>query len=473
MVAAIAPLQRASSGRMEKGSSIWMPISSMPSRKKAIMVVAGMVAQWFHESAIAGQMAKGRKRRKVARKREVCRVYTSGTGDLKTRSHAPVRSTSVEMDASIREREMGSMLALRTAADIALSMNMGRFLAAMHASTCDTLICPLVTIDMSSLRKVASSLGPRRKLRSALAYAAVLRVWSLREECVCLPNHIAAAVDHATPEGAGLVPAEVGRVRPEHKQQGQRRHADGEGHRGQREGLDVAEKGNVLQRRRVHGATEILVPREPHIGEHAEDGNRRRHGKLLAEALSHAGIADGPQVLDEALRRAVLHPLVVHVHSAAVLSRVLGIGRTALHVPRAHWRIQLVHRGLVHHVTTHALLVHRGHVNRVARLLHADGRTAQPRDRDGPARCVQDGRRRARQERELEERQGCDQHRAAAGRLPGARAGPPSRGDAPGCGGSQRFPGGSGAVQTAAVLFCVEEGGKAGAIPPMRLAGAV
>mmetsp|Transcript_17197 Transcript_17197/g.56186 ORF Transcript_17197/g.56186 Transcript_17197/m.56186 type:complete len:218 (-) Transcript_17197:679-1332(-) len=173
MVAAIAPLQRASSGRMEKGSSIWMPISSMPSRKKAIMVVAGMVAQWFHESAIAGQMAKGRKRRKVARKREVCRVYTSGTGDLKTRSHAPVRSTSVEMDASIREREMGSMLALRTAADIALSMNMGRFLAAMHASTCDTLICPLVTIDMSSLRKVASSLGPRRKLRSALAYAAV------------------------------------------------------------------------------------------------------------------------------------------------------------------------------------------------------------------------------------------------------------------------------------------------------------
>mmetsp|Transcript_17196 Transcript_17196/g.56180 ORF Transcript_17196/g.56180 Transcript_17196/m.56180 type:complete len:218 (-) Transcript_17196:679-1332(-) len=174
MVAAIAPLQRASSGRMEKGSSIWMPISSMPSRKKAIMVVAGMVAQWFHESAIAGQMAKGRKRRKVARKREVCRVYTSGTGDLKTRSHAPVRSTSVVMDESMRERSMGSRSALRSADDMALSMNIGRFLAAMHAFTCASVILPVWTMAISSLRNTLSSVGPRRKLRSAFANAAVL-----------------------------------------------------------------------------------------------------------------------------------------------------------------------------------------------------------------------------------------------------------------------------------------------------------
>mmetsp|Transcript_17198 Transcript_17198/g.56192 ORF Transcript_17198/g.56192 Transcript_17198/m.56192 type:complete len:218 (-) Transcript_17198:679-1332(-) len=173
MVAAIAPLQRASSGRMEKGSSIWMPISSIPSRKNAITSLAGTVAQWFHESPITGQIPNGKQRRKAARNRDVCRVYTSGTGDLKMRSHAPVRSTSVVMDESIRDRSIESMSTLRSAADIALSMNMGRFLAAMHASTCDTLICPLVTIDMSSLRKVASSLGPRRKLRSALAYAAV------------------------------------------------------------------------------------------------------------------------------------------------------------------------------------------------------------------------------------------------------------------------------------------------------------
>ena len=36
MVAAMAPLQKASIGRMEKGSSIWTPISSMPKRKKAM-----------------------------------------------------------------------------------------------------------------------------------------------------------------------------------------------------------------------------------------------------------------------------------------------------------------------------------------------------------------------------------------------------------------------------------------------------
>ena len=40
----MAPLQKASSGRMEKGSSIWMPTSSMPKRKKEMRNSAGMVA---------------------------------------------------------------------------------------------------------------------------------------------------------------------------------------------------------------------------------------------------------------------------------------------------------------------------------------------------------------------------------------------------------------------------------------------
>ena len=45
--------------------------------------------------------------RKIVRKRAVSRVYTRGMGDLKMRSLAPVRSTSVEIVWSIRAEYMG------------------------------------------------------------------------------------------------------------------------------------------------------------------------------------------------------------------------------------------------------------------------------------------------------------------------------------------------------------------------------
>ena len=61
-------------------------------------------------------------------------MWPSGTGDLKMRSLAPVRSTSVEMEVSMRAAEIGSMSALRSVADMALSMNIGRLAAIMHAS---------------------------------------------------------------------------------------------------------------------------------------------------------------------------------------------------------------------------------------------------------------------------------------------------------------------------------------------------
>merc|ERR1719199_393877 len=174
MVAAMAPLQKASSGRIEKGSSIWMPISSMPSRKKAMKSEAGTVAQWFHEVPSTGYSPKGSTMTKAVRKRDVWRVYTSGTGDLKMRSHAPVRSTSVEMVVSTRARSIESICASRRLADIALRQNIGRLDAAMHASTCSGDISPAAAISSSSPRSVSSLVGPRRKLRSALAKAAVL-----------------------------------------------------------------------------------------------------------------------------------------------------------------------------------------------------------------------------------------------------------------------------------------------------------
>jgi len=57
---------------------------------------------------------------------------------------------------------------------------MGRFLAAMVASTCSSEMRPCSTICIISLRKVGSSSGPRRKLRSALAKTAVFAVNSVR-----------------------------------------------------------------------------------------------------------------------------------------------------------------------------------------------------------------------------------------------------------------------------------------------------
>mmetsp|Transcript_44599 Transcript_44599/g.60957 ORF Transcript_44599/g.60957 Transcript_44599/m.60957 type:complete len:214 (-) Transcript_44599:539-1180(-) len=169
----MAPLQKASMGSTEKGSSIWIPISSMPNRKNAMTSVTGTVAQWFHVSPNELHRPKGNSNRKTERKRAVWRVYTRGTGDLKTRSFAPVRSTSVEMLASMRERSMGWRSVMRTLADMALSMNIGRLAAFMHASACDCAMSPASTISLSSARSVSSSVFPRRKLRSALQKPAV------------------------------------------------------------------------------------------------------------------------------------------------------------------------------------------------------------------------------------------------------------------------------------------------------------
>ena len=40
-----------SMGRMENGSSICSPSSSIPSRKKVMSMVEGMVIRWFHEGS--------------------------------------------------------------------------------------------------------------------------------------------------------------------------------------------------------------------------------------------------------------------------------------------------------------------------------------------------------------------------------------------------------------------------------------
>ena len=90
---------------------------------------------------------------------QVSRVYTRGMGDLKMRSLAPVRSTRLEIDWSMRAECIGLMFALRSVADIALRQNMGRFFASMTASACSCEIKPCWTNSFSSARSVSSSAG--------------------------------------------------------------------------------------------------------------------------------------------------------------------------------------------------------------------------------------------------------------------------------------------------------------------------
>ena len=54
-------------GSMPKGSSIWTPISSTPSRRKAMRTAAGTMTQWQ-----ALQRVKGRKASQMTRNLDVC-----------------------------------------------------------------------------------------------------------------------------------------------------------------------------------------------------------------------------------------------------------------------------------------------------------------------------------------------------------------------------------------------------------------
>lgn len=61
-------------GRMPNGSSIWTPISSMPSSKKQMMAEAGTMAQWqlFHR-------VKGISPSQITKNLEVClHQFTEG-----------------------------------------------------------------------------------------------------------------------------------------------------------------------------------------------------------------------------------------------------------------------------------------------------------------------------------------------------------------------------------------------------------
>ena len=115
--------------------------------------------RWGWGSGRGSGRRGARSTRKMVRKRAVSREYTRGMGDLKMRSLAPVRSTRLEIDWSMRAECIGLMFALRRVADMALRQNMGRFFASMTASACSCAIKPCWTKSFSSDRSVSSSAG--------------------------------------------------------------------------------------------------------------------------------------------------------------------------------------------------------------------------------------------------------------------------------------------------------------------------
>eukprot|EP00967_Tisochrysis_lutea_P141146 scaffold258931_cov30-Tisochrysis_lutea.AAC.1 len=290
MVAAMAPLASASSGRMEKGSSIWMPISSMPRRKKEMIVVAGMVAQWFQESPITGQMPNGMSRRKVARKRV----------DLRLGHKAHVDNV----------HELFPELLVVCGASEKVTQGLGE-------GGCVVREDVLEMVHLGRVRKVG----------------------------VRLADDVAAAVDHAPPERACLIPPEIGRVSAEHEEKRERGHRNGEGERGKRNLLQVTRE-RLVEHRGVHHATEVLVAVDKHVDCDGKDGHRGDGEELLAQSRGNAAVSNGGEVLDEALGRSVLHPLVVHVDGAPILPRLFGVDGATLLEEGVLW-VGLVDRGLV------------------------------------------------------------------------------------------------------------------------------
>mmetsp|Transcript_34002 Transcript_34002/g.85216 ORF Transcript_34002/g.85216 Transcript_34002/m.85216 type:complete len:447 (+) Transcript_34002:133-1473(+) len=151
------------------------------------------------------------------------------------------------------------------------------------------------------------------------------------EEGVGLAHNVAACVDEPAPQRARLVPARIASVRAEDEQQRERGHGEAERQRRQRHRLPV--RVEEAEHARVRHTGQVLVVEEEHVGHH--DGRRREchDSQLLRERLVDPAAADRHHVTNEAIARAVPHPVVVHEDRPPVLALQLG-ERTALPPPR-------------------------------------------------------------------------------------------------------------------------------------------
>mmetsp|Transcript_125358 Transcript_125358/g.401466 ORF Transcript_125358/g.401466 Transcript_125358/m.401466 type:complete len:217 (+) Transcript_125358:89-739(+) len=157
LVEAWISAQKISSGSIENGSSSCTASSSIPNKNKAESAVDGMTANWFHELAKETQNASGNNNTQVVKNREVCRVYTSGTGAEKILSQTSHASRRAMMFLSSSVLSFASTVKFLTQAESSRSATIGRCLAesSLAAASWPSAAC-------KSAARSWSSDGPRK-----------------------------------------------------------------------------------------------------------------------------------------------------------------------------------------------------------------------------------------------------------------------------------------------------------------------
>jgi len=137
-------------------------------------------------------------------------------------------------------------------------------------------------------------------------------------------------VDVHTPVLSGLVPTLVGGVGAEDEEKSE----GGTGH-----GEDVQGQGKLreeLDKSRVLDTVKVGVTMSDGVVKDDEACDDSNNTNLAEEVLVNAGTEDGYEIVEEAILRSVLLPIVVGVDRTTVLALFLAIGkiRDILHVTK-------------------------------------------------------------------------------------------------------------------------------------------
>ena len=134
-------------------------------------------------------------------------------------------------------------------------------------------------------------------------------------------DKVTGVIDVHTPVLPGLVPTLVRRVGSEDEEKSE----GGTGH-----GEDIEGKGKLgeeLNETRVLDTVEVGVTVSDAIVYDDEGGDRRDETDLAEKVLVNAGTEDGGNVVEEAILRSVLLPIVVGVDRTTILALLFTIGQ--------------------------------------------------------------------------------------------------------------------------------------------------
>mmetsp|Transcript_19678 Transcript_19678/g.56598 ORF Transcript_19678/g.56598 Transcript_19678/m.56598 type:complete len:253 (+) Transcript_19678:590-1348(+) len=139
--------------------------------------------------------------------------------------------------------------------------------------------------------------------------------------CVGHSGKITSVVDVHTPVLSCLVPTLITGVGSKDKKKTKRGTGNGEGRQGEGELGQIGKDGGAL------AAEEVGESPDAPVVEHQPGGNGRDGQDLAGQVAVNAAVEDGLQVVDEAVLRPVLLPVVVRVDRAAVLALLFAIGQ--------------------------------------------------------------------------------------------------------------------------------------------------